>query len=116
MIQRVEAGRELTQSALGDLGGALPDLISKGVTVIALDISRVTEFDSQTLEGLLEFDALARSRGLTVQILVPSEAMAWALHVTGLWDRLEIEQVESALLAALGRAPAVMPAPAGVDA
>lgn len=113
MIQRVEAGRELTQTSLGDLGGALPELIGKGVTEIALDCSRVMEFDSRTLEGVLEFDALARSRGLTVSVLAPTEVFAVALHVTGLWERLDVREVEPEVLACVGRAPRQ---PAGADA
>jgi len=103
MIQRVEAGRELTQTSLGDLGGALPELIAKGVTEIALDTSRVLEFDSRTLEGVLEFDALARSRGLTMSVLAPSEVFGLALHVTGLWDRLDVREVAPEVLVAVGR-------------
>ena len=91
MIQRVEAGRELGAASLSDLGKALPDLITQGVTQVHLDTSRVVEFDSSTLEALLEFDALAGSRGLKVSLLKPSEVLAMALEVTGLTGRLAIE-------------------------
>ena len=91
MIQRVEAGRELAAASLSDLGKALPELIAQGVTQIHLDTSRVVEFDSSTLEALLEFDALSGSRGLKVSVLQPSEVLAMALEVTGLADRLEVE-------------------------
>lgn len=91
MIQRVEAGRELAAQSLSDLGKALPDLIAQGVTQIHLDTSRVVEFDSSTLEALLEFDALAGSRGLAVTVQQPSEVLAMALEVTGLGERLTVE-------------------------
>jgi len=93
MIQRVEAGRELGKAALVDLSEALPDLISQGVTTIYLDTSRVVEFDSNTLEAILEFDALARSRGLEVAVVRPSEALTTALFVTGIWGRVDIREV-----------------------
>lgn len=93
MIQRVEAGRELAKTALVDLSEALPELITQGVTTIYLDASRVVEFDSNTLEAILEFEALARSRGLTVAVVRPSELLTTALYVTGIWDRIEIKEV-----------------------
>jgi hypothetical protein len=94
MIQRVEAGRELGAQHLAELGKSLPDLMAQGVTTIYLDTSRVVEFDSQTLEAILEFDALANSRSLAVWVISPSETLALALDVTGLWDRLRIGQPE----------------------
>lgn len=103
MIQRVEAGRELTQAALNDLGRALPELITAGVTRIYLDASRVVEFDSHTLEGVLEFEAFARSRGLHVAVVNPSETLALALDITGLWDRVEVREASDAVLLATGR-------------
>jgi len=81
----------LVAQSLSDLGKALPDLIAQGVTQIHLDTSRVVEFDSSTLEALLEFDALAGSRGLSVTVQQPSEVMALALEVTGLDGRLTVE-------------------------
>jgi anti-anti-sigma regulatory factor len=90
MIQKVEAGRDLGPQALTDLGKALPELFSQGVTVLSMDASKVTEFDSQSLEALLEFDALVRSRGLEFQLSAPSEVLALALSVTGLSERLDV--------------------------
>ena len=90
MIQRVEAGRDLGPQALADLGKAMPELIGQGVKVLLMDVTRVAEFDSQTLEALLELDALLRSRGLGFQISGPSEVFGLALAVTGLADRLEV--------------------------
>ncbi|GJM22550.1 MAG: hypothetical protein DHS20C15_24650 [Planctomycetota bacterium] len=96
MIQRVEAGRELGAASLSDLGKALPELIAQGVTQISLDTSRVVEFDSNTLEAMLEFDALAGSRGLNVAVIQPSEVLAMALEVTGLSARLKVEGAAAA--------------------
>ena len=96
MIQRVEAGRDLGPQALADLGKAMPELIGQGVKVLLMDVTRVAEFDSQTLEALLELDALLRSRGLGFQISGPSEVFGLALAVTGLADRLEIMPEASA--------------------
>ena len=113
MIQRVEAGRELTQASLTDLGRALPELISAGVTKVFLDASRVVEFDSHTLEGVLEFEAFARSRGLHVAVVNPSEPLALALDITGIWDRLDVREVTDAVLLATGRTgAAAAPSPA----
>lgn len=98
MIQRVEAGRELGQGALGDLGKALPDLIKQGVTEIYLDTTRVVEFDSGTLEAALEFEALAKSRGLTVSIVTPSSLLAIALAITGIMDRISVVDATGAQL------------------
>ncbi len=117
MIQRVEAGRELTQAALNDLGRALPELISAGVTQIYLDTSRVVEFDSHTLEGILEFDAFARSRGLHVAVVRPSELLAVGLDISGLWERLDVREVAEPVAILLGRAaPAGAPRGAVEDA
>jgi len=90
MIQRVEAGRELSQSALVQLSESLPDLIGQGITSFCVDTSSVIEFDSLTLEALLEFDALAKSRGLKVLIDQPSAALSQALQITGLVDHLDV--------------------------
>ena len=92
MIQRVEAGRDLGAQALTNLGQALPGLMQKGVRVLSLDASHVVEFDSRSLEALLEFDALVRSRGLRFEVVEPSEVLQAALTVTGLADRMEVVQ------------------------
>jgi ABC-type transporter Mla MlaB component len=90
MIQRVEAGRELSQAALVQLGKSLPDLMDQGVTSFHVDTSNVMEFDSLTLEALLEFEALAKSRGLKVLIDRPSPVLYQALYITGIAERLEV--------------------------
>lgn len=79
---------------LTDLGKALPDLSLQDVTVLSLDVSKVAEFDSQSLEALLEFDALVRSRGLDFELSRPSEVLALALKVTGLSERLDVLEAE----------------------
>ena len=90
MIQRVEAGRELAAGALEQLGKSLPELVNQGVTCISVDTSKVVEFDSLTLQAVLEFDALARSRGLEVVIDKPSVVLEQALVITGLAERLDV--------------------------
>jgi len=92
MIQRVEAGRELSHGAIADLGATLTDQVARGVTAIQLNTSRVVDFDSQALESLVEFDELAKSRGLAFVVVEPSEALSVALTITGLRDRLDIHQ------------------------
>jgi anti-anti-sigma factor len=96
MIQRVEAGRELSHGAIADLGATLTDQIGRGVTTIQLNTSRVVDFDSLALESLVEFDELARSRGLHFVLAEPSEVLTVALQITGLKDRLEIRRGEAA--------------------
>jgi len=91
MIQRVEAGRDLTQASLNQLGNALPDMVQNGVTAVRIDVSKVVEFDSTSLESLLEFEALARSRGMSMTVVAPGEMLAGALHITGIAERIEIE-------------------------
>ena len=90
MIQRVEAGRELNQAALVQLGKSLPELMKQGVTSFHVDTSKVMEFDSLALEALLEFEALAQSRGLKVLIDCPSPVFYQALFITGIAGRLEV--------------------------
>ena len=90
MIQRVEAGRELSQAALVQLGKSLPDLMDQGVTSFHVDTSNVMDFDSLTLEALLEFEALAKSRGLEVLIDRPSPVLYQALFITGIAQRMEV--------------------------
>ena len=51
------------------------------------------EFDSLTLEALLEFDALAKSRGLKVLIDRPSAVFSQALRITGLAEHLDLSEV-----------------------
>jgi anti-anti-sigma regulatory factor len=96
MIQRVEAGRELAAGALAQLGKSLPELVNQGVTTISMDTSKVVEFDSQTLQAILEFDALARSRGLEVLVDRPSVVLEQALIITGLADRLDVRNAAGA--------------------
>jgi anti-anti-sigma regulatory factor len=94
MIQRVEAGRELSHGAIADLGATLSDQIVRGVTRIHMNSSRVVDFDSQALESLMEFDELSKSRGLVFVLVDPSELLTMALHITGLLDRVQIKRGE----------------------
>ena len=96
MIQRVEAGRELSHGAIADLGATLSDQVARGVTRIHLNTSRVVDFDSQALESLVEFEELARSRGLAFLLIDPSELLTLALTITGLHDRVEIRRGDGA--------------------
>lgn len=98
----MEAGRDLTASALADLGTALPELVDKGVTVVRLEVGKVLEFDSAALEGLLEFDALARSRGLAMELTAPAGVLATVLGLTGLASRLSVQGPGSAAGGASG--------------
>jgi anti-anti-sigma regulatory factor len=92
MIQRVEAGRELSHGAIAELGATLSEQIGRGVTSISMNASRVVDFDSQALESLLEFDSLAKSRGLLFVLHEPSELLTTALSITGLEEKLEIRR------------------------
>jgi anti-anti-sigma regulatory factor len=94
MIQRVEAGRELSHGAIADLGATLSEQIVRGVTRIHLNTSRVVDFDSQALESIKEFEELARSRGLAFVLVEPSELLTLALTITGLIDKVEIRRGE----------------------
>ena len=94
MIQRVEAGRELSHGAIADLGATMSEQIGRGVTSIQLNTSRVVDFDSQALESLMEFDELAKSRGLAFVLVEPSDLLTLALSITGLKERLEIRRGE----------------------
>ncbi len=92
MIQRIEGGRSLAHGVITDLAATISEQISRGVTSIQMDASRVVEFDSQSLEGLLEFNELAKTRGLSFLIIEPSEVLMTALSITGLQERLEIAE------------------------
>jgi anti-anti-sigma regulatory factor len=94
MIQRVEAGRELSHGAIADLGATLSEQLGRGVTGISMNTSRVVDFDSEALESLLEFDSLAKSRGLEFVLHNPSEVLSVALSITGLDERLVISREE----------------------
>ena len=97
MIQRVEAGRSLAAGVVSDLGATISEQIARGVTAIHMDASRVVEFDSSSLEALLDFDAKATSRGVSFVLTGPSEVLRTALVITGLDAQLEIgEAVEAA--------------------
>jgi anti-anti-sigma regulatory factor len=88
----VEAGRSLTAGVVSDLGATISEQIARGVTAIHMDASRVVEFDSASLEALLDFDAKAGSRGVTFVLTDPSEVLATALNITGLGRQLEIAE------------------------
>jgi len=92
MIQRVEAGRELSHGAISELGATLSEQIGRGVTTISMNTSRVVDFDSQALESLLEFDSLAKSRGMTFVLYEPSALLSLALSITGLAEKFEIRR------------------------
>ena len=92
MIQRVEAGRELSHGALADLGATLSEQIGRGVTSVQMNTSRVVDFDSQALESLIEFNELAKSRGLTFVLVHPSAMLSVALSITGIETRFEINR------------------------
>jgi anti-anti-sigma regulatory factor len=96
MIQRVEAGRELSHGAIADLGATLTEQLGRGVTCIQMNTSRVVDFDSQALESLMEFDELAKSRGLEFVLVDPSELLTLALTITGLIGRVSIRRAEAA--------------------
>jgi len=90
MIQRVEAGRELSHGAIADLGATLSEQIGRGVMSVHMNTSRVVSFDSSALESLIEFDELVKSRGLSFVLVNPSEVLSVALSITGLEERLEV--------------------------
>jgi len=92
MIQRVEAGRELSHGAISELGATLSEQLGRGVTTISMNTSRVVDFDSQALESLLEFDSLAKSRGMAFVLHEPSGLLSIALSITGLDGKLEIRR------------------------
>ena len=94
MIQRVEAGRELSHGAIADLGATLSEQIVRGVSRIHLNTSRVVDFDSQALESIKEFEELARSKGLAFVLVDPSELLTMALTITGLLEKLEVKRGE----------------------
>ena len=94
MIQKVEAGRELSHGAIADLGATLSEQLVRGVTRIHLNTSRVVDFDSQSLESIKEFEELARSKGLAFVLVDPSELLTMALTLTGLLDKLEVKRGE----------------------
>jgi anti-anti-sigma regulatory factor len=94
MIQRVEAGRELSHGAIADLGATLSEQIGRGVVSVHMNSSRVMSFDSQALESLIEFDELLKSRGLSFVLVNPSEVLSVALSITGIEERLEISHPE----------------------
>ena len=94
MIQRVEAGRELSHGAIADLGATLSDQIVRGVTRIHMNTSRVVDFDSQALESIKEFEELARSRGLSFVLVDPSDLLTMALNITGLLERVQVKRGE----------------------
>ena len=96
MIQRMEAGRELSQAMLQEQGALLAEQLARGVTSIHVNVSRVVNFDSQALEGLTEFDELAKSRGLEFVLVDPSDVLSLALSITGLDQRLTIDRGDSA--------------------
>jgi anti-anti-sigma regulatory factor len=79
----MEAGRELSQVMLQEQGQLLAEQLSRGVTSIHVNVSRVVNFDSQALEGLTEFDELAKSRGLEFVLVDPSDVLSLALSITG---------------------------------
>jgi len=97
MIQRVEAGRELSHGAMAELGATLSEQIGRGVSAIHLNTSRVVDFDSQALESLLEFDELSKSRGLTFVLVDPSELLSVAVESIENQDRLVIERTREAV-------------------
>ena len=75
----------------------LAEQLARGVTSIHINVSRVVNFDSQALEGLTEFDELAKSRGLEFVLVDPSDVLAVALSITGLDQRLTISKGDSGL-------------------
>jgi anti-anti-sigma regulatory factor len=54
----------------------------------------VVDFDSGALESLLEFDSMAKSRGLEFVLNNPSDLLSVALSITGLDEKLEIRREE----------------------
>lgn len=96
MIQRVASGRDLSRGAVSDLEATLTELASRGVTGLFLDTERVVSFDSEALEALLELSATARSRDLAFAVVNPSEVLRVALGITGLVERIDVRDDESA--------------------
>jgi anti-anti-sigma regulatory factor len=94
MIQRVEAGRELSHGALADLGATLSEQIGRGVTAVHMNSSRVIEFDSQALESLIELNELCKSRGLVFRLVDPSDVLSIALAITGIESRFAVIREE----------------------
>jgi anti-anti-sigma regulatory factor len=90
VIHQIEAGRSLTAGVITDLGATLSEHIGRGATGIHIDASRVVEFDSASLEALLDFNATAAERGLEFVLVQPSEVLTTALTITGIEDQFTL--------------------------
>ena len=81
MIQKVEAGRELSHGAIADLGATLPEQVVRGVTRIHLNTSRVVDFDSLAQATTANFfqqrgydrNPVARRTGVVARLIADME-------------------------------------------
>lgn len=94
-VARVVCAGEVDCSTAPDLRRALDDAFAAGARVVTADLESVTFLDSAGLSVLAVAHRTADRAGARLRVLVGTRAVARALQVTGLWELLGVEQVQT---------------------
>ncbi|WP_281245442.1 STAS domain-containing protein [Geodermatophilus ruber] len=85
---------EVDSSSAPALRAALGDVLVAGVTQVIVDLDGVTFLDSAGLCVLAGAHRQATELGLRLRILASGRPVIRPLQLTGLWELLDVEQVE----------------------
>jgi anti-sigma B factor antagonist len=95
-LVRVAATGEIDSSSAPVLREQLDTLLDGEATEITLDLGRVTFLDSAGLCVLAAAYRRAAAQDVRMRVLASSRAVIRPLQITGLWNLLHVEQVDSA--------------------
>ena len=92
---RVRAVGEIDSNSAPQLREQLDGLLGSGACEVVVDLAGVTFLDSAGLCVLAGAHRKALGQGARLRILASNRAVIRPLQITGLWDLLAVEQVES---------------------
>ena len=93
---RVTASGEIDSSSAPVLRQHLESLLGQQPSEITIDLGGVTFLDSAGLCVLAAAHRRASGNDVRLRVLASSRAVVRPLQITGLWNLLNVEQVESA--------------------
>ena len=92
---RVRASGEIDSSSASALRGQLTTVLDLAPSEVVLDLGGVTFLDSAGLSVLAAAHRRATADGVRLRVLVAGRAVARPLQITGLWQLLGAELIDS---------------------
>ena len=92
---RVSASGEIDSSTAPQLRERLDEVLDSGISELVVDLGGVTFLDSAGLCVLAAAHRRATDQGVRLRVRASSRAVVRPMQITGLWDLLAVERVET---------------------